>query len=97
MSEKRSCKANHVDTFNEVKKAGDIHTYQGATESGLYMAFMCPCGDCESVDAVSLPPERNPGWSWNGSRESATLKPSLHRMTGCKWHGYLTDRQFVEC
>ena len=37
------------------------------------------------------------GWHWNGSYHKPSLKPSILRMSGCHWHGYLTEGEFREC
>lgn len=63
------------------------------------IVFCCPCG-CGTV--VSLPigtnslDKRKP-WGWNGNKEKPTLTPSILFLSGCKWHGFLTDGVFRSC
>lgn len=59
--------------------------------------FVCPCGCCRVHDVkVQGPndpmpdPALGPAWAWDGNLESPTLRPSLHMLRLCKWHGYLT-------
>jgi hypothetical protein len=61
-------------------------------------AFRCPCGcGFESW----LPVNRSDGlggWDWDGNREAPTLTPSiLQSGLPCKWHGFLTAGEFVQC
>ncbi|WP_430707685.1 DUF6527 family protein [Nitrobacter hamburgensis] len=57
-------------------------------------AFRCPwvCG-LESWLPID---DGLRGWTWDGSRERPTLRPSvLHR--SCGWHGYLTNGVWEIC
>ena len=58
--------------------------------------FVCPCGcgKVRSVDVAIGGNKRHHVWNWNGDRERPTLSPSLDCLTGCRWHGWLTDGQF---
>jgi hypothetical protein len=60
------------------------------------IAFRCPCGcGYQSYLPVAIG-ER--GWQWNGSMEAPSTTPSiLQSGLTCKWHGYLTDGEFVSC
>ncbi len=64
------------------------------------LLFRCPCG-CGSKGSLQLDTEfadrSEPTWTWNGNRERPTLTPSIHRVRGCGWHGYLTDGVFRPC
>lgn len=59
------------------------------------MQFVCPCGCGDRItldfDTFSGPPH----WRWNGDRSSPTLTPSIQRLVGCRWHGFLTAGEFV--
>lgn len=64
--------------------------------TGLLL-FSCPCG-CKAVVHVPVLPGFGSGhWQWNGSLEAPTLKPSILRTAGCRWHGYLTEGEFRTC
>lgn len=55
--------------------------------------FVCPCG-CNAILGVRF---YDNGWQWNGSKDKPTTNPSILRLDGCKWHGYLTDGIFKSC
>lgn len=58
----------------------------------------CPCG-CGRVHCIPVHKgEKLPGhWLWDGNREKPTLTPSILATVGCRWHGYLTNGEFVSC
>lgn len=56
--------------------------------------FSCPCG-CWGI--VRLPVDGTPSWKWNQDEDRPTLEPSIRRMDGCKWHGFLTDGWWTPC
>lgn len=63
--------------------------------------FDCPCGCSRPIfipftnppdggPPIDQPPR--PTWERTGDTfETLTLKPSILRMEGCKWHGFITD------
>ncbi len=58
------------------------------------IAFVCPCG-CGRESW--LPTDGLSGsWIWNGSKDAATLTPSV-RNHWCRWHGHLTNGEWVGC
>ena len=68
-----------------------------------HIIFACPCGGECAVEPgprnVYLPVAREKegnGWRWDGDWDSPTLTPSIQRMGGCNWHGYLTKGEFRE-
>lgn len=56
-------------------------------ENGIQ--FNCPCG-CGSMLGASFP-------RWTFDADKITLTPSVRRLDGCKWHGFLTDGVFTFC
>lgn len=61
---------------------------------GREFAFNCPCGcgDVVSLPIVSKKVAPNDGtWEWDGNRESPTLSPSIRRLMGCKFHGWIRN------
>lgn len=65
----------------------------------------CPCG-CDRrlyvpfLNPLDGGPPAHPGHGWERTGdtfETLTLKPSIRRMDGCKWHGFLTNGELVEC
>jgi hypothetical protein len=74
-------------------------------EAGTYLLCVCPCG-CGSMMNLPLymlgtPKEAIHGdraaWSWNGDRERPSLQPSIRDLSGCHFHGFLTDGQWTFC
>lgn len=74
---------------------------------GVAIAFDCPCG-CESRVCIALSapldggaPYTSPGeptWKRTGdSFETLTLSPSLQRVGGCGWHGWVRDGEVIAC
>lgn len=71
---------------------------------GVGISFECPCGLDVGCDRTRVyvafsnpldggPPHINPGqptWDRTGDTfETITLQPSILRVGGCAWHGYL--------
>lgn len=63
---------------------------------GLF--YMCPCG-CGALGALPFrgTTDEHPSWIWDGNADSPTLTPSILRTAGCRWHGYLTRGEWVNC
>lgn len=74
---------------------------------GVGITFDCPCGKCgerttiifsNPIDGGKDYGAGNPTWHRTGENfEILTLNPSIQRMGGCGWHGFLTDGEFKEC
>ena len=60
--------------------------------------YVCPCG-CGVVDwiPVTSGPSDLHHWHWNGDRDKPTLTPSIRKLNGCQWHGWLTNGEFITC
>ena len=56
--------------------------------------FCCPCG-CGEVSSVPVIGDRK--WNWDGNKETPTLTPSILKMSGCRWHGFLTAGEWRTC
>lgn len=73
---------------------------------GVGVLFDCPCGDL-SEDHRCYVPFLNPldggkslerGWQRTGdSFETLTLTPSIKRVGGCGWHGFITAGEVLTC
>ena len=70
---------------------------------GVGISFDCPCGCGDRTytpfeNPLDGGPSRaggHPAWQRTGDTfETLTLKPSILRTLGCKWHGYLTNGEF---
>ena len=73
--------------------------------------FDCPCGSDECKKpwkrvclTLSNPPDGGPpvsskmehSWEMSGdSFENLTLKPSIQRVGGCEWHGWVTKGEVI--
>ena len=73
---------------------------------GVGMTFDCPCGKCgvraqiEFTTAIDGKPwrEASPGWERIGDTfETMTLRPSIHRVGGCGWHGWIRNGEVTPC
>lgn len=92
-----------VENHDAIEAAGDgvWSTWYGAPDVVASLVFMCPCG-CGSITAINVSappsgPDGHPVWTWDGDRERPTCTPSILRLDGCKWHGYLTAGEFRPC
>lgn len=74
---------------------------------GVALAFNCPCG-CKDDVAIhitnpldggpKLMHDGFPTWERTGEDfESLTLRPSILRMGGCGWHGFITNGEIQTC
>lgn len=57
--------------------------------------FVCPCG-CRDIRYLSI---GGKGWTWDGNRDSPTLKPSIlmrNARGGVHWHGYLSAGTWLQ-
>ena len=64
--------------------------------------FACPgCAQFGHIRIGNPKPDRSPSWKIEkGHRQdpaSLTLTPSIHCISCCGWHGYLTDGVFTSC
>ena len=71
---------------------------------GVGVAFECPCG-CDSRCYIPFanpldggPQVDKKGWQRTGNTlETLTLSPSIQRVGGCKWHGFLRGGRLLKC
>lgn len=73
---------------SEIDGAYSISKNPHLVREQTLIMFICPCG-CKQV--VQIPITGENSWSWNGDEDNPTLTPSIARMDGCKWHGFLTN------
>lgn len=81
------------------------HTFHAGTSAWVKDAqgkiviirFVCPCG-CSDVCSVPIDPSFDKqAWNFNGNYVQPTLTPSILRLSGCKWHGFLTNGEWITC
>lgn len=73
---------------------------------GIGVMFDCPCGTPDEVIFVHVDPplDRGPlladakrNWKREGdSFEAMTLSPSIKKLDGCKWHGFVRNGEVTE-
>jgi hypothetical protein len=71
--------------------------------TGIGVMFDCPCG-CDSRTFIPFanpldggPSLDAPGWQRTGeSFETLTLTPSIQRVGGCAWHGFITNGEVIK-
>lgn len=102
---KRSCRAVVAHVFDEDGGAPNgVDGYPPGTcqrVSPDRLMFTCPgCGQWGGVRALP-PPKRQNAWEIAaGSLDDAatlTLRPSIHCVGCCGWHGFLTAGEFRSC
>jgi hypothetical protein len=93
-------KANQVRTYPELRNPGDYLLSKNSQGQVIDLAFCCPCG-CGVVSGIRIdtgnPRQPEPKWQWNGNENCPTVTPSIRKLNGCKWHGFLTDGVFWSC
>lgn len=78
-------------------------TINGVTRTGVGVQLECPCG-CDNglwvpfAEPLDGGPPVERGWSRTGDTiDTLTLSPSVLRVGGCGWHGWIRDGQAVSC
>lgn len=111
MSEVRTepVKATHFadkTAFHDQRVAGSFrvsqpqkpHPWSDPEDADQQFWFFCPCG-CGHLTWLDVgngfKPANGPSWEWNGSIDSPTLTPSVHRVG--HWHGWLRGGVWVSC
>lgn len=57
--------------------------------------FKCPCcGEIAYLPTSGHPDEKR---MWTFDEETLTVTPSILWTSGCKWHGYLTNGEWIKC
>lgn len=93
--------SERVHRFEDLKKSGQFMlTSRAGTTAHTGLLAVCPCGCGEfcgiSFDVPEAAGLHGPKWKWDGNEEAPTITPSIRRIDGCKWHGWLTAGVFKE-
>jgi len=81
---------------------GELHPIP--RREGIGLSFKCPCGcgDRVYVDFSNpldgQPPHRADGHTWERTGETLeehTLHPSIQRVGGCNWHGWVRNGEVL--
>lgn len=72
---------------------------------GIGIMFDCPCGTPDEVVYVDIDPPLDGGpalresrhrWQRTGETfETLTLSPSIQKLDGCKWHGWVRNGEVL--
>lgn len=73
-----------------------------------HVIFDCPCGDSDENHRCCIPftpaldgaPYLAGGTAWSRTGETLvdlTLSPSILRVEGCKWHGWIRNGEVIGC
>jgi hypothetical protein len=84
-------KANKVSGYDECKNPGDYYF----SKENKSLIYMCPTG-CGVIGV--LPLEHFDGhaiWIWNLDENNPSLTPSIQKLDGCRWHGFLTNGEWI--
>lgn len=71
--------------------------------TGVGLICDCPCGCADELVvefkiALDGKPWRDEAWDRTGHTfETLTTKPSLQRVGGCGWHGFITNGEVTTC
>lgn len=76
--------------------AGTFAFYASATAETSGILFACPCG-CDTITSINFEADGRPQWTWDGNREAPTVSPSVRRLDGCQWHGWLRNGEWISC
>jgi len=64
------------------------------------LIYVCPCG-CGELNSIPLKPagaiEPKRGWIFDGNYDTPTVTPSIKRLNGCRYHGFLTNGVWTFC
>ena len=85
-----------VGDYEDMGSPGDFLFSE--PKDGLY--YVCPCG-CGHEGFLRFRTGRYANehltWIWDGNEDKPTLQPSIQRLLGCRWHGYLIAGVFKSC
>ena len=73
---------------------------------GVGISFNCPCGSCGNevyigfknpLDGLGPYDSVGPLWDRQGNNfEILSVTPSIQRIGGCEWHGYITNGELIK-
>lgn len=94
-------KARHVEDWDQRDGTPGAFDVLKEDTGAVTFVYCCPCG-CGVQIGLPIRPETDPAparpaWLWNGSLSSPTLTPSIRRLDGCRWHGFLTGGEWQPC
>lgn len=88
--------ATYKPDYDDFADAGDFTFYVADDGDKTGILFRCPCG-CGDNLGVDFAGEPAPRWTWDGNEARPTISPSIRRVGGCGWHGWLKGGVFESC
>lgn len=82
---------------HKTAEPGEAAWLNNQEEKPAVLVFSCPCGCKELIHVPIKENHGGQGWEWNRNLEKPTTRPSIQKITGCRWHGYLTDGILTPC
>lgn len=80
------------DIWADNLPAGSFAFADDGVEPYNSIEYICPCGCGELMTLpISTGEKKERYWQWDGNRETPTLSPSIRRLDGCKFHGFLQN------
>lgn len=67
-------------------------------EAVHFFEFACPRTGkyCGAIRCALQKPAETPSWGWDGNMQAPTLRPSVNCISGCGWHGWVTNGEFSD-
>lgn len=90
-----SIDATRLDHRPDDMPTGAFHWLGEGDKRTIVFGCPCGCGDTTAVPVMKGPNVKGRHWGWDGKEDAPTLTPSLQRMDGCKWHGWLRGGKWV--
>ncbi|HRP26358.1 DUF6527 family protein [Thauera sp.] len=79
------------------RQPGMIEVNRRADGSIGGLHFICPCG-CGREGYLPASGHGHPSeWDFTGPDDRLTARPSVLQVGGCRWHGWLTEGEWVAC
>lgn len=82
------------ELYNKTLPPGSAKFLVDSSGVECHLMFTCPCG-CGKMGGLTIDRPGTHGWVWNGDRVNPTFTPSILQTNGCRWHGYLTNGEFI--
>ena len=95
--EEQGIKANVIDheTWIDVARQQEVPGLVSILECDGVTGLGINCPGCGKESYLHLTDENGRGlepcWHWDGDPKKPTLKPSVHSVGCCGWHGYLRN------
>jgi hypothetical protein len=82
------------EPYNKILPPGSSTFAEDSKGRTSHLMMTCPCG-CGKMAGIVIEREGERGWAWNTDKINPTFTPSILQSSGCKWHGFLTNGEFI--